>query len=760
MNILYHHRTRGRGVEGVHINSLASALGASGHTVRYVGPPGTEPPQSRTADPAFTPAQSGAWSLISRHAPEQLFELCEVLYNGYAWWRLGHELRQHAIDLIYERYALFSIAGVRRANNAGIPLILEVNDAAGLQRVRTLNARKLALAFERRIFHAADAIITISQPFKRYIAQYGVPEEKITVLSNAADVSKFHPSEPDPALRASLRLPGGRVIGFIGSFAPWHGVHLLVEAVARLAATHPDVHLLLVGAGPEIGRIRRLMASSGLEARVRLCPPVAHHQVARYIDLMDVAVMPDSNTYGSPMKIFEYMAMGKCVVAPSYEPIREVLTHGVNGLLFSPGDVDGLARALSEALADASLRSTLGRMACADVQKTHNWQRHSQAVLDIYQNIVSPKPRLVAAPRPRRIAAIPPRPTVTIIMPVYNEERFLPSCLDSILAQDYPADRLEVVIIDGGSTDNSRAIIRRYQQRAPHIRLLDNPRRVIPAALNIGWRAARGEIVVRMDAHTLYDAPYVRESVRLLLSTGAGSVGAMQRAEGTTFLTRAIALATNSGFGAGNAHFRCGSTPRFVDTAYLGAWRRSTLEELRGFDEEWLVNEDYELNYRLRVRGYRVYVSPALGCRYFVRGSLASLARQYFRYGYWKAKTARVHPDSLLPRQLIPPMFVMGVVTGIVVSPSAAAWLPWLGWGLPVLYAFVATVAGLRAAWSARLSYALILPAVFATLHVSWGSGFLAGMVRFGPPAVDLRTLLRNERQWQELIPPGTPPAP
>src|SRR5216684_2642456 len=194
-------------------------------------------------------------------------------------------------------------------------------------------------------------------------------------------------------------------------------------------------------------------------------------------------------------------------------------------------------------------------------------------------------------------------PFVAILIPMRNEHRFIATCLDSVLANDYPKAHVEVLVIDGMSTDDSKEIVEAYRQRHSHIRLLSSPKRLQVAALNIGLRQARGEYVVRMDAHTRYASDYVRKCVELLQTTDADNVGGVQRAIGTTYVSRAVAVAITTPFGTGDAYFRYARRQMWVDTVYLGAWRRATLEALGGFDESWAVNEDYELNYRLRRAG-------------------------------------------------------------------------------------------------------------------------------------------------------------
>ncbi len=331
-------------------------------------------------------------------------------------------------------------------------------------------------------------------------------------------------------------------------------------------------------------------------------------------------------------------------------------------------------------------------------------------------------------------------PMVSIIMPVYNEERFLRGCMESLLVQDYPSDRLEVLAIDGGSSDQSWAIVEEYSRKSPIFHLLKNPKRVIPVALNIGWKAAEGEIIIRMDAHTVYDPDYVSACVELLQTSGAANVGGVQKAIGTSYLTDAIALATTCPFGVGDAYFRYAKKEMFVDTVFLGAWYKSTLTDLNGFDETFLANQDYELNYRLRERGGKILLSPRIRCKYYVRSTLATLIKQYSRYGFWKAKTIKKHPDSFMPRQAVPPLFVLAFFLSLLLVKVNLV----LGLTIPLTYFFTNGLYAFRASIAPGIRFFPALVLIFTTIHFSWGIGLLLGVIKFGPPPVHPRALLKN----------------
>jgi glycosyltransferase involved in cell wall biosynthesis len=315
-------------------------------------------------------------------------------------------------------------------------------------------------------------------------------------------------------------------------------------------------------------------------------------------------------------------------------------------------------------------------------------------------------------------------PLVTVVVPMRNEAAGIVTCLESILAQELPAgSTLELLVLDGESTDRSAELVGGLAARDARVRLLPNPDRLQADAFNLGIGAARGRYLVRMDAHTSYAPDYVAESVRLLDQTGAENVGGVQRAEGRTWLSRAIAAAVSSRFAAGDAKYRHATEPAWVDTVYLGAWRTETLRRLGGMRPGWAVNEDYEMNVRLRKAGGRIYLSPTIRSSYLVRASLPKLIRQYCRYGFWKVRTLRAHPGSLRWRQLVAPAFVLGVVA----TPVLVHWFGAVGAAHLALYAAANLAASVITARRSHWANLPLLPLIFVAIHLSWGSGFLAG---------------------------------
>jgi hypothetical protein len=332
---------------------------------------------------------------------------------------------------------------------------------------------------------------------------------------------------------------------------------------------------------------------------------------------------------------------------------------------------------------------------------------------------------------------------VSVLIPVLNEERHLRSTVERMLLQNYPGT-VEFLFIDGNSEDDSRAILAEFAARDPRVRVLDNPRRRTPFALNIGLRAARGTFVARMDAHTRYPADYLALGVERLRrggEEGVVSVSGPQIAVGDGDGSRRFALALSTRLGVGGAGFRRRAPDEFeVDTGYAGVWRRETLERVGGWDEAWLTDQDCELAFRLAAGGGRHVCLPAMAAEYFPRDSLRGIGRQYWRYGFDKVRTFRRHPAAMRPSHLLPPALAVTVVTAVAgpgpLRRTARAGLAAYGTGLAV------TAAG--AAPEAGVLDAAALPPVLVTMHLAYGLGLLAGTGRHGVPARALAGAVRR----------------
>ncbi len=319
---------------------------------------------------------------------------------------------------------------------------------------------------------------------------------------------------------------------------------------------------------------------------------------------------------------------------------------------------------------------------------------------------------------------------VSVIVPMRNEEAFIGKCLTSVAEQDYPAELLEVLVIDGRSTDRSREIVSAMRAEVPGLHLLDNERKVAPVAFNIGINNARGEILTIISAHCYLAPDYISRCAEYLAKTGAECVGGPIESIGETRTAKAIALAMSSPFGVGDALFRHSQRAQYVDTLAFGAYRRDVFDRVGLFDEELIGNEDDEFNYRLRRYGGKLFLTPAIKSFYHSRASLRALWEQYFNYGFGKVRVVRKHPGLVRLRHLMPAVFVASLMIAAL-----------LGLFNPLFVLLFAVIVGsylslsflfsLRIALKKGWQYLPVLPLAFACLHVAYGAGFLMGLVRF-----------------------------
>jgi len=320
-----------------------------------------------------------------------------------------------------------------------------------------------------------------------------------------------------------------------------------------------------------------------------------------------------------------------------------------------------------------------------------------------------------------------PAPFVTIAMPCLNEEAYIEACLRSVAAQDYPRDRIEILVGDGGSTDRTREILARLAAEDPRIRVIDNPDRIQAAAMNQIIRQARGEVIVRMDVHCEYAGDYVRKCVEVLERTGADNVGGAQRARAKTWFQRALCAALESPLGVGGAKYRSADNEGYVDTVFLGAFRRRVFETAGMYDPRAITNEDAELNQRVIAAGGKVFLSRDIVVHYYPRDSFRSLARQYYKYGQGRARTLLKHRTFLSLRPAIPFFMVVSGSALLVTSPWHRLFPVAAG-----IYAAATGVEAVRVGSRQGLPAIPIVWGIFPVLHVSHGVGFASGLLRYG----------------------------
>jgi succinoglycan biosynthesis protein ExoA len=321
-------------------------------------------------------------------------------------------------------------------------------------------------------------------------------------------------------------------------------------------------------------------------------------------------------------------------------------------------------------------------------------------------------------------------PFVSVILPCRNEAGYIEACIQSILRQDPPEGGFEVLVADGVSTDGTRAYLEHISSQNPQVRLLDNPGRIVSTGLNAALRVARGEVIVRMDAHTIYSPDYIKQCLAVLRETGADNVGGPMRTTAASYKERAIRAVFHSPFAVGGARSHDPTYEGYVDTVIYGCWRKAVFDRVGNFDEDLVRNQDDEHNLRIVRSGGRVYQSPRICSWYHVRDSFRRLLRQYMQYGYWKVLVIRSHGRPASIRHLVPALFVASLglllILGVVWRPALMA-----ASVLGATYLMGLLIASLVTAARSEWKLLPALPLAFGCFHFGYGYGFLRGMLDF-----------------------------
>lgn len=392
--ILYHHRTQGRGAEGHHIVSIVTALRELGHQVDLLSPRGVDPFKLINQPPVDkaktnTRGIQKLWSLVSRYAPNWLFELLEIGYNLIAGWKLRQALKKTDYDFIYERYAFFLVAGGWAAKRYKVPLILEANEVTAIpDRARRQVFAKLCERFERYLFARSQQVLPVSS----YLAKLGkarAPDSvPFFVTPNAIDPAKIKPQPKSAKLVAKYQLGDKQVIGFAGWFDHWDRLDLLLQLLNNISDRFPQSRLLLVGDGPVLKNFSAQAKQMNLEERIILTGKVPRDQVLDYLQLLDIAVLPHSNAFGSPIILFEFFGLKIPVVAPRLPPLEDVISNGKNGFLFTPLNLDECTAAVEQLLESEPLRQSVASTAHQQLLNQHTWLRSCETIVDQFESLV------------------------------------------------------------------------------------------------------------------------------------------------------------------------------------------------------------------------------------------------------------------------------------------------------------------------------------------------------------------------------------
>jgi glycosyltransferase involved in cell wall biosynthesis len=379
LRILYHHRVGSRDGQAVHIDELIHAFQALGHEVVVVAPPDFEQ-SSLGYEPRLF-----AW--IKKRLPKAFYELIELSYNVPAYLRLRRALQPARPDLIYERHGLFLFAGTLLGRRSGIPVFLEVNSPLARERAEFggLALKRLAKRLEIWAWRHADHVLPVTRVLANIIGAAGVPPDRISVIPNGIDPDRFLRDYSAEAAKTAVGLSGKIVLGFTGFMRSWHGLDAVVQILAQ-PATPTALHLLLIGDGPARPALEQQAARLNVRHRVTFAGLVERQDVAKFVAAFDIALQPKVVEYASPLKLFEYMALGKAIVAPDQANIREALSPDVDAVLFDPEQPDDMARAILRLAGDPTLRERLGMAARGTIDaRCLTWRANAERITALAQ---------------------------------------------------------------------------------------------------------------------------------------------------------------------------------------------------------------------------------------------------------------------------------------------------------------------------------------------------------------------------------------
>jgi len=386
MKILYHHRTRSKDGQSVHIEEMIAALRQLGHEVIVVAPVGDERQRFGSDDQSLL--------FLKRYLPQFFYEWMELAYNLIAYVHLAAAVRRHRPDCIYERYNLFLMAGIWIKRRYGLPLLLEVNSPIFEERARYdgLALQRLARWSQTTVWQAADRLLPVTKVMAEIIQSYGVLPEKITVIHNGINLQEFSHAagnaESSAANRTRLGLEHKLVLGFTGFVRQWHGLHQVIEMIAK-DHSGSRRHLLIVGDGPERPNLEQLAVSLNVQDRVMFTGMIAREKIPEYVSTFDIALQPAVVAYASPLKLIEYLALGKAIVAPAQPNICELLTDQYNALLFDPNQTDGMLQAIDRLCHNNQLLETISKNARNTIiAKNLTWNANAEQVVGLFERLI------------------------------------------------------------------------------------------------------------------------------------------------------------------------------------------------------------------------------------------------------------------------------------------------------------------------------------------------------------------------------------
>ncbi len=562
---------------------------------------------------------------------------------------------------------------------------------------------------------------------------FAVGQEMVEVYKIITNRVHIHfPSLVSEAQMVALSVmpitPEPRRLLCVGRLSPEKGYSYLLEALALLKRRGVACSLDIVGSGPQQDALEAQAAALGLKEETTFHGYVAYGPSLFALYQKAMALVVPSLSEGLPQVIAEALCVGLPTIASAVGGIPAFLTHQETAMLVPPADTIALAGAIEQVLDSPDLRERLRRNGLILMHDNTLDVQRDRMIHTIQNEVLSSEQgqfRSALADYPN--GSSPSQPSVSAVIPVYNEIAHIRSVVEALLAQDYSA-LTEIWFVDGQSGDGTFEELQCLKERDPRIRVLSNSRRSQAAAINLAFSQTQCDVVIRLDGHAEYAPDVIRQSVHALLTTGAGGVGALARPlASSTLMGQSIAAAHESKLGVGVAKFRQASSGGWADTVWNGCYWKYIVDQVGPLREDMPRTEDNDFNARVRTLGYGLYLSPAIRAYYYPRQSLPELWRQYFANGVGVAQVLFKNRQGLGLRHLVPLAFVASFALSLLILvfwPQASLVL------ISILVSYLSALFLFSAiAWrKKRGRYVLLLPVVFATLHISYGLGTIQGV--------------------------------
>lgn len=656
------------------------------------------------------------------------------LFNYFSFvrssYRFGKKNLKEFDFLLCESPPLFlGYSAMWLSKKLNAKLIFNVSDlwpesAEKLGLVRNKLFLKMAYWLEKKCYQSSYLVTGQTQGIVNDIRKR-FPNKDVYWLPNGVNLSKYDPSKTvSYGLREKYNIKPDEKVFFYGGIL---GHAQRLDFIIRTATKLKDKPLkfVLMGSGPIKDELISL-ANQIDATNVVFADPVSRDEIMGVIMDIDVSIIPlrkiELFLGAIPSKIFEALAMQKPILLGVDGEAKELfIEKGNSGWFYEPENESNLIAKIEEII--VSNEAIIERGKNGRYYVANNFNRTTIAE-DFYNYLFKHSDESILETTP-----LNDLPFVSVIIPCRNEEKFIAKNLDSILNQDYKG-KLEVIVVDGLSDDRTPEIVQAYSQKYPsQIRLLKNEQQFTPQALNIGIENCAGDVFVILGGHAFLEKNFISKNVvQLLNDKSIGCSGGVINSIYENNTGYLISKAMSSVFGVGNATFRLGGSRSFVDTVAFGAYRKKVFDEIGGFDEVLVRNQDDDYNYRVLKGGYKILFDPLIVSNYYVRSSFKQLQKQYYQYGYWKVYVNKKHKQVTTARQMFPALFILGIITGFSLSFVSFIFF-YITAGFIALYIFLGFYFGFKLAQ--KISDALILFRIFAILHFSYGFGYIRGIWDF-----------------------------